>query len=137
MERLKQRIASSKRALLTFVEILEIKEPSLIERDASIQRFEYSFEAMWKLGKQFLRDLEGIDIGSPKGVIRTFREIGMFTDDETKLALEMVDDRNLTLHTYNERVAEEIYSRLRSYSKLLVTWHGRIQQKVDNIKGVE
>lgn len=54
MERLRQRIESSKKALGTLREVLQIKEPTLIERDASIQRFEYSFEAIWKLGKQFL-----------------------------------------------------------------------------------
>ncbi len=134
MERLQQRITTSEKALQTFNEILQIEEPSLIERDASIQRFEYSFEAMWKLGKQYLRDIEGVDIGSPKSVIRTCRDVGLFSDEETVTALEMVDDRNLTSHTYNEGVAEEIYSKLRLYSPLLNKWHSTIKTKVSNLK---
>lgn len=36
MERLKQRLITSKNALKTLIEILEIVDPSIIERDASI-----------------------------------------------------------------------------------------------------
>lgn len=135
MERLLQRVTTSKKALKTFEEILKIEMPTLIERDASIQRFEYSFESMWKLAKQYLRDIEGVDVGSPKGVIRTCREVDLFSDEEAIKALQMVDDRNLTSHTYNEGVAEEIYSKLNDYSTLLNVWHSRIRNKVDHLKG--
>lgn len=92
MDRLTERIQSLDKALLTFKEVLMIEDPTDIERDASIQRFEYTFEAAWKLGKQFLYDIEGIDTGSPKGVIRSFREINIFSNEQAKLGLEMVDD---------------------------------------------
>lgn len=39
---------------------------SLIVRDASIQRFEYTFESVWKLLKAYLGVLEGIACNSPK-----------------------------------------------------------------------
>ncbi|HML34188.1 MAG TPA: hypothetical protein PKC64_15325 [Sporomusa sphaeroides] len=35
----------------------------------------------------------------------------------------MADDRNLTVHTYNEALAVEIYSRLHAYTELLRCWH--------------
>ena len=34
----------------------------------------------------------------------------------------MVDDRNLTVQTYNEKLAIEIYSRLRTYQDILQYW---------------
>ena len=34
----------------------------------------------------------------------------------------MVDDRNLTVHTYNEQLAEEISSRLSNHALLLQHW---------------
>ncbi|MBP1969463.1 hypothetical protein J2Z83_001567 [Virgibacillus natechei] len=44
---------------------------------------------------------------SPKGVLRSFRAIGMLSEDETVLGLHMVNERNLTVHTYNEELAVE------------------------------
>ncbi len=34
----------------------------------------------------------------------------------------MVDDRNQTVHTYNEAVADAIYARLAGYVPLLRAW---------------
>ncbi|MDC3418565.1 nucleotidyltransferase substrate binding protein [Aquibacillus salsiterrae] len=66
MERLQQRIISAEKALRSFHELVIIEGPSSVERDASIQRFEFSFEACWKAAKQYLYDLEGIDVASPR-----------------------------------------------------------------------
>lgn len=130
MERLQQRIAMAEKALNAFEEVMTIANPSTIERDAAIQRFEFTFEALWKAAKQMLFDVEGIDVGSPKGVIRSCREVGIFTDNETTNALEMVNDRNLTVHTYNEALAIEIYSHLWYYLQLMQRWLERIKQRV-------
>jgi nucleotidyltransferase substrate binding protein (TIGR01987 family) len=130
MERLLERLQLANKALKAFHEVLQIDIPSSIERDAAIQRFEFSFEACWKAGKQFLFDIEGLDIGSPKGVIRSFREIGIFSEDETVLGLKMVDDRNLTVHTYNEELAIEIFKKLPKYYELLHKLMDRITSKI-------
>lgn len=130
MERLRQRLELANKALETLNEVLQIGSPSTIERDASIQRFQYSFEALWKLAKQYLREIEGVDLGSPKGVIRTCREVGLFNDEETIVALEMVDDRNLTVHTYNEELAEEIYNKLNKYNVLMNSLVERITRRM-------
>ncbi|MCL6594505.1 MAG: nucleotidyltransferase substrate binding protein [Alicyclobacillus sp.] len=87
------------------------KQHQDILRDATVQRFEYTFEAVWKAAKQYLSDMEGIDQASPKGVVRSCREVGVLSPADAELALEMADDRNLTVHTYNEELAEDIYER--------------------------
>ncbi|WP_221761341.1 nucleotidyltransferase substrate binding protein [Salibacterium salarium] len=51
------------------------------------KRFEFSFEACWKLAKQYLYDIEGLDIGSPKGVIRSSREVNLFNEEDRLLQL--------------------------------------------------
>lgn len=114
-----QRKLNATKALETLDEILNHEGKSTILRDAAIQRFEYTFEAVWKAAKHFLFVNEGIDIGSPKGVIRSLREVGILEDDETQRALQMVDDRNKTSHTYNQDIAEKIYKRLPDYYQLL------------------
>lgn len=128
MERLMERIDAAERALLSFEQIMGIASPSLIERDAAIQRFEYTFEAVWKAAKQMLFDIDGVDIGSPKGVVRSCRELGLLNDVQSVMALEMVDDRNLTVHTYNEMLAATIFEHMRNYVVLLRQW-------VEGIKG--
>ncbi|KKL81476.1 hypothetical protein LCGC14_1994330, partial [marine sediment metagenome] len=112
MERLKQKVESARKALKTLSELLGLRSPTVVQRDAAIQRFKYTFEAVWKAGKAFLREIEGLEIGSPKGVIRGFFQVGLFTEDQTALALSMIDDRNLTSHTYSEGLAEQIYDQL-------------------------
>lgn len=119
MERLTQRINSAERALDSLNQLVIIEKPNEIERDAAIQRFEFSFEACWKAAKQFLYDIEGMDIASPKGVIRSLREVNLLSEEDTILGLNMVNDRNLTVHTYNEEVAVKIHSNIKKYYVLL------------------
>lgn len=122
MERLRQSIDVAQSALRTFEEILTLDTSSAIVRDAAIQRFEYSFEAVWKAGKRFLLEFEGIDVASPKATIRAFREIGLMTDEEAIAGLIMVNDRNLTSHTYNEPLAVEIFGRMSGHARMLRLW---------------
>jgi nucleotidyltransferase substrate binding protein (TIGR01987 family) len=122
MGRASERIEVAQKAMSAFREVMQIEMPTAIERDAAIQRFEFTFEAIWKAAKEFLFEYEGIDVGSPKGVIRSCREVGILTEEQTITALEMADDRNLTVHTYNEKLAIEIYSRLRTYENILSCW---------------
>lgn len=122
MERLTERLAMARRALSTLQEVTRLEHPSRIERDAAIQRFEYTCEAVWKAAQRYLQEVEGVSVGSPKGSLRASRDVGLLTDEQTVLGLEMIDDRNLTVHTYNEAVAEEIFSGLPSYAELLDVW---------------
>lgn len=122
MGRSGERIEAARKALAAFQEVMRIEKPSLIERDAAIQRFEFTFEAVWKAAKDVLLEREGIDAASPKGVIRSCREIGILSEEQAATALEMADDRNLTVHTYNEKLAVEIYGRLGKYKDLLGEW---------------
>lgn len=99
------------------------------------QRFEYTFEAVWKAAQLFLRELEGADAVSPKGVIRALFQVSVLTESQTRLAMEMVDDRNLTAHTYNENLAEAIYSRIPGYIKLLEEWLDGMERRAISVGG--
>ena len=130
MERLKERLAVARRALSTLQELLGLEVPSRVERDAAIQRFEYTCEAVWKAAQRYLQDVEGISVGSPKGSIRASRDVELLTDEQTVIGLEMIDDRNLTVHTYNEAIAEDIYSGLSAYAELFSIWLTAMEQRV-------
>lgn len=111
----------ARRALHTFKEVI-MENPTIIERDAAIQRFEYTVEATWKACQRYLNLVHGITSGSPKQCIRASREVGLLTDSETVGLLGAIDDRNLTSHTYNEILAVTIYSRLQDHFTLLKIW---------------
>lgn len=128
MEELKRRLALARRALGTLREVLA--EPkTAITRDAAIQRFESSFETTWKAAQRHLRDAEGLDSGSPASVIRSAHAVGLLDEAAARLGLEMVRDRNLTVHTYNERLADEIFGRLGGYRDLMDTWLSAIERR--------
>jgi len=117
MEKIKALIGDTKRALDTFKEILN-ETFSIIVRDAAIQRFEYSFEAIWKLLKEYLNKKEGIICNSPKSCFREAFNVQILDENETIKALEMTDDRNLTSHAYIEKVAQKIFEKLEIYFEL-------------------
>jgi nucleotidyltransferase substrate binding protein (TIGR01987 family) len=114
VEQLKMRMALCERALKTLDEALSLPA-SVIVRDASIQRFEYSFEAIWKLLKLYLDRRHGIICNSPKQCFREAYGSGLLTLADAEVCLEMTDDRNLTAHTYVEAVAVRIHQRLPQY----------------------
>lgn len=130
MERLRERVALAGKALETLKELAGLGAPSAVERDAAIQRFQYTFESVWKLAQRYLRIQEGIEAGSPKASIRRSRDVGLLSDTEAEAALAMADDRNQTVHTYNEAVAVAIFGRLSGHLRVLETWHDTIARRL-------
>ncbi len=131
MERLRERLDLAERALSTLRELAGLEAPSAVERDAAIQRFEYSFEATWRAAQRYLSILEGMDLGSPKAAIRAARDVGVLTDEEAESALAMTDDRNLTVHTYNEPLAKAIFGRLSDHLSVMSAWLAAMTKRVD------
>ena len=80
-----------------------------LNRDAAIQRFEFSFELSWKAIQKALR-VEGLDGASPKSCFKEAYRLGWILREEPWLS--MLEDRNLTSHTYDAKLAEAVYRRL-------------------------
>jgi len=130
MEKLKRKLEDAKRALSTLEEVLGL-EYSKIVRDATIQRFEYTFEATWKLLKEFLHYREGIVCNSPKSCFREAFSVGLLTEDETISFIQMTDDRNLKSHTYDEEVAEALYRKIKNHFELMKSLLARINKSLE------
>jgi nucleotidyltransferase substrate binding protein (TIGR01987 family) len=118
LEKLKRKLEDAKKAIVTLEEIL-MEKYSKIVRDATIQRFEYTFEVAWKLLKEYLYHKEGIVCNSPKSCFREAFSVGLLNEEETVLFIQMTDDRNLTSHTYDEEIAENLYKKVKNYYTLL------------------
>lgn len=80
--------------------------------DATIQRFEFTFELAWKLLKDYFAE-KGIVLNYPKDILRQAYQAGLIENEELWLA--MLHDRNMTSHTYDEKLADQIYANIRSY----------------------
>jgi len=80
--------------------------------DATIQRFEFTFELGWKFLKDYFAE-KGIILNYPKEIIQEAFAVGLINNES--LWLQMLFDRNMTSHTYNEQLADEIYHRIKNY----------------------
>ena len=81
---------------------------NLLERDGAFQRFEFTFELSWKtLAKviQMDRPLEDLSV---KNILRTGGEQGLIRDVQKWFELQHA--RNLTSHTYDPEVAEQVFA---------------------------
>lgn len=130
MERLKEWLAIARKALATLEEVIGRSEPSDIERDAAIQRFEYTFETTWKTAQAYLREREFVQAASPRAVIRESFNVGLLDEESARDALAMASDRNLTVHTYNENLARQIYERLPRHAAVLSLWLRAIEERL-------
>ena len=126
MERLKLKYRDGLKALETLESILE-ENFSIIVRDATIQRFEYTFEAVWKFLKEYLKEKEGIISNSPKSCFREFFSLGFLSEEETVSCLDMTDKRNETSHTYREEVSKIIYEKSKDYCELMKNLMGKFK----------
>lgn len=73
-------------------------------RDSAIQRFEFCVELAWKTSRKVM----GTNTTAPKDVIREMSQSGYIQNVD--IWLESIDMRNLSSHTYNEELAEKVYS---------------------------
>jgi len=101
-----------KKALYRLIEAL--KCDSDLKIDASIQRFEFTFELAWKTLKRVLL-YEGHVCKSPRECLKAGFKLDMILNE--KLWLDMLDDRNAMSHIYSEDQANRIFKNISQYVK--------------------
>ena len=101
-------------------------------RDASIQRFEFSFELGWK-SVQAVAKLEGQEASSPRAAISLALRNGWISEETPWL--DMLEDRNLTSHTYHESTAQQVFKNLPQHHSALQELHGQLAERLAQILG--
>ena len=120
----KSKLVSFNKAIENLSAILKEAETQIV-RDAAIKRYELCYELAWKSAQEALR-AEGLEIcKSPKSCFKQAFQQGWIEDEET--CAEMIKNRNLTTHTYNEELAEEIYNHLKKYLSLFEFLFAQLQ----------
>ena len=115
IQKLALQLKTLQKALGTLDEALQEPYITLI-RDASIQRFEYTFELAWKVLRRVSK-IEGLETDSPRQAIRNAFQLGLLTD--TDRWFQFLEDRNSTSHTYNESRAESVYQSAKKFPDAL------------------
>ena len=100
------------KALLQLSDALEESESPIV-RDACLQRFEFSYELLWKTLKIFLEEIHGVRAVSPRQVFKEAFALSII--DEELTFVEMIESRNTLAHTYNEEQATKIYVKCAAY----------------------
>ena len=90
---------------------------SRVEIDGTIQRFEFCIELFWKFLKKKLFYEYGIEINGPKKVMQQAYANKLIHDEN--IWIQMLDDRNLTSHTYDQTLADTIYDNIKRYIPFL------------------
>lgn len=78
-------------------------------KDSVIQRFEYTYEILWKMLKN-ISEFENMESKSPRETFKNAFQLGFIKQEEERVFLEMIRNRNLTSHTYNEQVSLGIFN---------------------------
>jgi len=90
-----------------------IKEKATqMNKDATIQRFEFCFELSWKLLQAYSKE-QGINCYGPRNCIRESHNLGIIKN--TEKWFDFLNARNLTTHTYSQEIADKIYEKAKIF----------------------
>ena len=113
---LDSKLISFEQALATFKQAL-LDDPSDLERDGAIQRFEYCFDLSWKSLKRYLEAKGLFDLNSPKSVFVAGYSEGIIEDEA--IWSTIILKRNASVHTYNQQLAESLFAEVPAYYKAM------------------
>jgi nucleotidyltransferase substrate binding protein (TIGR01987 family) len=82
--------------------------------DLAVQRFEFTYEMSWKTLKRLL-DFLGIDAKYPRAVFQEAYAAGLIKDEA--VWLDMIEQRNLAAHIYDEYEILPILDKLEHYNR--------------------
>ncbi len=98
------------KAILALEKAIQFTESSIkdseqyqLNRDGSIQRFEFCIELAWKVSVKEM----GTNSSSPKVALREMLQNGLI--DNFDLWFDFITARNKTSHTYDQDLASEVY----------------------------
>ena len=94
-DRYNRYLENLEKALFKFGEALTEPESSIV-RDASIQRFEFTYELLWKTLKNYVEEIHGIRTISPRQVFKEAFALSLIEKED--IFIEMIESRNTLAH---------------------------------------
>ncbi len=115
-------------ALKNLESALKIVSPSDLERDGTVQRFEYSYEILWKLGQRVLQQHE-VQAEYPKAVFRELGRLGWISNVEEWLEFQTA--RNNSSHEYGIKYANTSYQLAKVFLPLALNLFEVLKSKIN------
>ena len=107
--RWRQRFANYRKALLQLQSAVDLNKQrslSILEKQGVIQAFEFTHELAWNVLRDYLQDQGNQNVKGSKDATREAFKVELIADGEQWMA--MIQSRNVSSHTYDERTAEEL-----------------------------
>ncbi len=127
--RWRQRLHNFQKALLQLgkgVDLSRQRALSELEKQGLIQAFEFTHELAWSVMKDYFAYQGDASIMGSRDATREAFQKGLVADGEGWMA--MIQSRNLTSHTYNQEVADEIVEQvILRYHGLFLAFEQRMQ----------
>ncbi len=111
--RWKQRFANYQKALLQLQNAVELSEQralSPLEKQGVIQAFEFTHELAWNVLKDYLEDQGNQNVKGSKDATREAFKVALIGDGGQWM--EMIQGRNISSHTYDERTADQLVNAI-------------------------
>ena len=127
--RWQQRFSNYQKALAQLERFIE--PPALNEREQQglIKAFEYSFELAWNTLRDLLRSQGNAMLLGSRDTLREAYRLGLIEQGETWML--MIQDRNLTSHTYNRATADAIADHMTDrYLPCFRQLHSRLELRL-------
>lgn len=127
--RWKQRFSNFNKALGQLGEFISLGEDlNKFEKQGMIKAFEYTYELAWTTIKDYYEYQGEVNIQGSRDAISLAFNRGLIADGDGWM--QMLKDRNLTSHTYNDEIAEEIAGNIeKNYFKLFKNLQEQLNKK--------
>ncbi len=124
-----QRFANYNKALLQLKKFFAKDYLNELEEQGLIKAFEYTYELAWNTIKDFYEEQGETGLQGSKDAVRLAFNRGLIKDGEGWM--QMIENRKLTVHTYNEATAAEIVGLIKKkYLSLFIN----LQEDVERIR---
>jgi nucleotidyltransferase substrate binding protein (TIGR01987 family) len=98
--------------------------------DLTVKRFEFTYEMSWKALKRYL-DFVGVDVKNPRA---TFKEAYLQEIiDEENIWLDMIEQRNLSNHIYDEYEISDIVNKVKFYKNAFIKLRNRLKKLLKEV----
>lgn len=127
--RWKQRYQNYLKALSQLASALSVHNEtaeSLI-KEGILQRFEFTHELAWKVMKDYLEYEGHQGLTGSRSASRLAFSLGIV--DDGQVWMDMIESRNRTVHTYDERILEQEFAKVQKcYAKAFQQFAEKMQE---------
>ncbi|MBI4746677.1 MAG: nucleotidyltransferase substrate binding protein [Deltaproteobacteria bacterium] len=94
--------------------------------DLAVKRFEFTYEMSWKAVKRYL-DYTGIGCTGPRACFKEAFTQGVIEQED--IWIDMIEQRNLSNHVYDEDEIKEILGKIVDYKKAFESLLARLEER--------